>query len=341
MKTGLMLGYWGSTGPDPATEALVAEAERTGVDSLWTSEAYGSDALTPLAWWGSRTSRLRLGTAVAQLAARTPTATAMAALTLDRLSNGRAVVGLGASGPQVVEGWYGTPYRRPLARTREYVEIVRATLRRETVASDGDHYPLPLPDGTGLGKSLRSTVRPLRDDVPILVAAEGPKNIALAAEIADGWIALFFSPGMDGWYREQLAVGFGREGARRAPDDFEVVCPVTVVVEDDVERAADRVRPALALYVGGMGAAEANFHRDAVARLGFEEACDRIQAAYLDGRVDDAVAAVPTELVEAVALVGPWAKVRDELAAWQETSLTTMLVNLPVELLGRFAEAAA
>jgi F420-dependent oxidoreductase-like protein len=327
MKLGVMLGYWGSH-PDPAMQDLVLDAERLGYDSVWTAEAYGSDALTPLAWYGARTTRIRLGSAVMQMAARAPAATAMAALTLDHLSGGRFVLGLGVSGPQVVEGWYGQPFAQPLARTREYVGIVRRILAREDpVRNEGPHYPLPYPGGTGLGKPLRSTVHPLRRDLPIFLGAEGPKNIALTAEIADGWLAAFYSPWDDAEQRAALAEGFARPGARRDPADFEIAAMVSVVVDDDIERACDRLRPGLALYIGGMGARSTNFHFNVIARLGFEEACVEVQRLYLDGRRKDAAAAVPTALVERLNLVGPPSKIREEIAQWERSPVTTLLVR--------------
>ncbi|RXR27956.1 LLM class F420-dependent oxidoreductase [Oerskovia turbata] len=330
MRIGIHTGYW-SAGPPPGIQEAVVAADRLGVDSVWTAEAYGSDAFTPLAWWGSHTSRIRLGTAVAQMSARTPTATAMAALTLDHLSGGRAILGLGVSGPQVVEGWYGQPYPRPLARTREYVEIVRDVIaRRGPVTYDGQFYQLPLTgEGTtGLGKALRSTVHPLRPEIPIHLAAEGPKNVALAAEVADGWLPLFYSPRMDAMFRGLLDDGFAKRSSERSPAaDFEVSATVPVVVADDVEQAADTVRPFIALYVGGMGAKGANFHRDALDRLGYADACDEIQAHYLAGRKAEAVAAVPTALVEDVALVGPAAKIARDLEAWRATAVTMLLVQ--------------
>ncbi|GAB3201834.1 LLM class F420-dependent oxidoreductase [Geodermatophilus arenarius] len=337
MRLGLSLGYWGA-GPPPGQGELVALAEDLGFDSVWTAEAYGSDALTPLAWLGSRTTRLRLGTGVVQVSARTPTATAMAALTLDHLSGGRFVLGLGVSGPQVVEGWYGQPYPRPLARTREYVAVLRQAFAREVVRLDGEQYRIPFPGGTGLGKALRPTVHPLRADLPVLLAAEGPKNVALAAEVADGWIPLFYSPHDDAHYRAALAEGFARPGARRTADDFEVACTVPVEVDDDVDAAADRVRPMLALYVGGMGARGVNFHYEVFARMGFEAECARIQELYLSGAKAEAVAAVPLAMVEKVALVGPRAKIADDLAAWEASPVTTMLVSGPPETLRTMAE---
>jgi F420-dependent oxidoreductase-like protein len=270
MRLGYHTGYW-SAGPPPGVAEAVVAADVSGYDSVWTAEAYGSDAFTPLAWWGASTRHVRLGTAVAQIAARTPTATAMAALTLDHLSGGRAVLGLGVSGPQVVEGWYGQPYPRPLARTREFVAIVRDVLRREgPVRADGDFYRLPLPadQGSGLGKPLRSTVHPLRADLPVHLAAEGPKNIALAAEIADGWLPLFYAPRLDADFRGLLAEGFARRAAG------------TRAVED---------------YLAG----------------------DRARAA----------AAVPTELVRDIALVGTPQDVREQARAWQGTAVTTLLVQ--------------
>ncbi|MGY1731571.1 LLM class F420-dependent oxidoreductase [Geodermatophilus sp. SYSU D01045] len=339
MRLGLSLGYWGA-GPPPGQAELVALAEDLGFDSVWTAEAYGSDALTPLAWLGSRTTRLRLGTGVVQVSARTPTATAMAALTLDHLSGGRFVLGLGVSGPQVVEGWYGQPYPRPLARTREYVAVLRQAFAREVVRLDGEQYRIPFPGGTGLGKALRPTVHPLRADLPVLLAAEGPKNVALAAEVADGWIPLFYSPHDDAHYRAALAEGFARPGAHRTADDFEVACTVPVEVDDDVDAAADRVRPMLALYVGGMGARGVNFHYEVFARMGFEAECARIQELYLSGAKAEAVAAVPLAMVEKVALVGPRAKIADDLAAWEASLVTTMLVSGSPETLRTMAELA-
>src|ERR671917_2889836 len=226
MELGLHLGYWMAQPPAGAT-AQIAEAERLGYDSIWTAEAYGSDVLTPLAWGGASTSRVRLGTNLMQLSARTPTAAAMAALTMDHLSGGRFVLGLGVSGPQVVEGWYGQPFAKPLARTREYIGILRDIWARQgPVTNEGPHYPLPLPDGTGLAKPLKSSIHPLREDIPVFLGAEGPKNIALAAELCDGWLAMLFSPGYEDFYREALGEGFAREGARRTFDDFEVAATV-------------------------------------------------------------------------------------------------------------------
>ncbi|MEU3274997.1 LLM class F420-dependent oxidoreductase [Saccharomonospora sp. NPDC006951] len=327
MKLGYHLGYWSAGPPEGAREAIIT-AEELGFDSVWTAEGYGSDALTPLAWWGAATSRVTLGTNIVQMSARTPTATAMAAMTLDHLSGGRFVLGLGASGPQVVEGWYGSPYPKPLARTREYVDIVRKVVAREQpVSHDGAAYRLPLTgEGTtGLGKPLKTTVHPLRTRIPIYLAAEGPKNVALSAEICDGWLPLFFSPKSDGFYRAALESGFAARGGR--PAEFEVAASVPVIVHDDVEKAADLIRPSLALYIGGMGAKSANFHHDVFARMGYEDVADKVQDLYLGGRKAEAAAAIPTRLVEDTSLIGPPAKIRDELAAWEETVVTTLLLR--------------
>ncbi|GAB3383362.1 LLM class F420-dependent oxidoreductase [Amycolatopsis echigonensis] len=339
MKLGFHLGYWGS-GPIPGARESVLEAERLGFDSVWSAEAYGSDAFTPLAWLGAATSRIKLGTNIVQMSARTPTATAMSALTMDHLSGGRFVLGLGASGPQVVEGWYGQPYPKPLARTREYVEIVRKVLaREEPVTIDGQFFQLPLKGGSGLGKPLKPTVHPLRADLPIYLAAEGPKNVALAAEICDGWLPLFFSPKSDGFYRAALEEGFARPGARRSLADFEVAASVPVIVHDDVEEAASWIKPPLALYIGGMGAKSVNFHHDVFARLGYADVADKVQELYLAGRKEEAVKAIPTSLVEDTSLIGPPEKIREELAAWEATVVTTLLLRGDAGSLARAAKA--
>jgi F420-dependent oxidoreductase-like protein len=341
MKLGLTAGYW-AAGPPPGIEETIAAAELLGFDSVWTAEAYGSDALTPLAWWGARTQRLRLGTSIAQISARTPAAMAMSAMTLDHLSGGRFILGLGASGPQVVEGWYGQPYSRPLERTREYVEIVRRIVaRHEAVEFHGRQYDVPFAGGTGLGKPLKSIVHPLRDEIPIFLGAEGPKNVAMAAEIADGWLPIFFSPKSDAFYRAALAEGFARPNARRRPEEFEVPVSVSIIVNDDIEAAADQMRPSLALYIGGMGARDMNFHYDVFARMGYEAECQAIQDHFLAGRRREAMAAVPTRLVADVALIGPEGKIRDELAEWRRTVATMLLVSGPPAALERIAGLVA
>jgi F420-dependent oxidoreductase-like protein len=338
---GYHTGYWAAGPPEGVTSAI-AECDRLGFDSIWTAEAYGSDCLTPLAWWGAATNRVRLGTNIMQMSARAPAAAAMAAMTLDHLSGGRFVLGLGASGPQVVEGWYGQPYPKPLARTREYIALIRKVLARdEPVTFDGEFYPLPYPGGSGLGKPLKSTVHPLRSDIPIMLGAEGPKNVALAAEIADGWLPMFFSPKMDGFYRDALAAGFARRDPQRAPhtiDDFEVPAFVPVIVHDDVEEAANLIRPSIALYIGGMGAATMNFHANHFARLGYEAEAAKIQELYLSGRKLEAIGAVPTRLVEDIALVGPAAKIRDELQLWESTVITSLIIQAPPPMVPAVAD---
>ena len=327
LKLGLNLNYW-ALGPPPGAAEAVLEADRLGFDSVWTAEAYGSDALTPLAWWGAATERIKLGTAIAQISARTPAATAMAAMTLDHLSNGRFILGLGVSGPQVVEGWYGQSFAKPLARMREYIGIVRSIWARQgPVTSDGPHYPLPLPGGTRLGKPLKSSVRPLREDIPIYLAAEGPKNIALAGELCDGWLALFYSPYHDELYREALSEGLSRPNARRTPESFEVAASVPLIVTDDVEATVDAMRPMYALYFGGMGAKSANFHANVPIRMGYEAEVRKIQELYLSGHKDEAAAAVPAELIDQLTLIGSREKIRDQLEAWRESLVTTILIS--------------
>src|SRR6188474_265110 len=338
LKLGLNTGYWAG-GPPPGAVEAITEAEKLGFESMWTAEAYGSDCLTPLAWWGSQTERIKLGTGIVQMSARQPAAAAMAAMTLDHLSGGRFILGLGVSGPQVVEGWYGRPFAKPLARTREYVRVVRDIVaRKEPVTNEGPHYPLPLPNGTGLAKPLKSTIHPVRDDIPIFLGAEGPKNVALSAEICDGWLALFFSPRNQDFYRDALAEGFARDGARRSWDDFEVMATVPVIIHDNVEEAANFLRPMYALYFGGMGARGRNFHHDVAVRLGYEAEAKKVQDLYLDGKKDEAAAAIPTRLVEDLALIGPEDKVRDELDAWRESIVTTLLIGGDATLVRRVAD---
>ena len=338
LKLGLNTGYWAGGPPPGAAESLL-EAERLGFDSVWTAEAYGSDALMPLAWWGAATEKLKLGTAIVQISARTPAATAMAAMTLDHLSGGRVILGLGVSGPQVVEGWYGQSFAKPLARMREYIGILRDIWARGgPVTSDGPHYPLPLPNGTGLGKPLKSSIHPLRSEIPIYLAAEGPKNIAMAGELCEGWLALFYSPYHDDFYRDALEEGWGRPGARRTRDEFEVAATVPLIITDDIEAAADAVRPMYALYFGGMGAKAVNFHANVAIRMGYEAEVAKIQELYLSGKKQEAAAAVPTKLVEQLTLIGPADKIRHDLEAWRESIVTTLLVGGDPATLRRAAE---
>jgi len=319
MKLGVTLGYWGAQPPaDPLATAI--EAEKPGFDSVWTAEAWGSDAFTPLAWIGAHTKKIKLGTSVVQLSARTPTATAMAALTLDHLSKGRMILGLGVSGPQVVEGWYGQPFSKPLARTREYIDICRQVFAREApVSNDGPHYPLPYKgEGAwGLGKPLRSIVHPLRADLPIFMGAEGPKNVALAAEIADGWLPLYYSP-----YRQEVYA----DSLKHAKKSFEITQFVTVNIMDDVKQALMPVKAMLGFYIGGMGAKKRNFHTELMSRMGFEAEAHKIQDLFLDGKRNEAVAAVPDQFADEISLCGPKERVRDRLQAWKETPVTTLLL---------------
>ena len=317
LRLGLMLGYWGAN-PDDATDSVRA-AEDVGFDSVWTAEAYGSDAFTPLTWYAARTSRIKLGTGIVQLSARTPAATAMSAATLDALSGGRLSLGLGVSGPQVVEGWYGVPFPKPLARTRDYVEIVRSVWRREVVSSASEHYPLPYPGGTGLGKSIKLTMHPVRERIPILLGAEGPKNVALATEIADGWLPIFF-------HAERGAEVYA-EALAGAPVGFEICCPVTVVVNDDVDAAREVVKWTLAFYIGGMGAANLNFHLNVIGRFGYADAAAQVQHLFMSGDREAAMRAVPDDLADGIALCGPLARIRERLDLWRAGPVTTMLLG--------------
>ncbi len=317
MKLGVMLGYWIGDFVDPIDTVL--EAESLGFDSVWTAEAYGSDVFSPLCWIGARTTRIKLGTAVMQISARTPACTAMTAASIDRMSNGRLILGIGVSGPQVVEGWYGQPFPKPLARTREYVEIIRKIHRREgPVTNDGPHYPLPHPGGTGLGKPLKLINKPLREHIPIYVGAEGLKNVKLAAEIADGWLPMFIPPSKMDIYRDSLA------GAK---PEFEIASTVTVILNDDIEQAMLPVKTSLSFYLGGMGAKAQNFHVQLMERLGWGEAARRVQDLFLSGKRAEAVAAVPDELADEIALLGPPERIRDRLQAWTESPVTTLIVG--------------
>ncbi|WP_205868863.1 LLM class F420-dependent oxidoreductase [Mycolicibacter senuensis] len=329
MKLGLQLGYWGAQPPTNHAE-LVAAAEDVGFDAVFTAEAWGSDAYTPLAWWGSSTSRLRLGTSVVQLSARTPTACAMAALTLDHLSGGRHILGLGVSGPQVVEGWYGQRFGKPLARTREYIDILRQVWAREApVTSAGPHYPLPLSgEGTtGLGKALKPITHPRRADIPVMLGAEGPKNVALAAEIADGWLPIFYAPRLADMYNEWLDEGFARPGARRTREDFEICATANIVITDDRAAAFAAMKPYLALYMGGMGSEDTNFHAEVYRRMGYAEVVDDVTKLFRSGQKDKAGEIIPDELVDDAAIVGDVDYVRKQIAVWEAAGVTMMVVT--------------
>jgi F420-dependent oxidoreductase-like protein len=327
MQLALSLNYSGATMALDADKIL--EAERLGYASVWSAEAYGSDAVTPAAWIAARTERIHVGTAIMQIPARTPAMTAMTAMTLDALSGGRFRLGLGVSGPQVVEGWHGQAFGKPLARTREYVEIVRAVLRRDKpLQFDGEYYQIPYtgPAATGLGKPLRSILHG-RTSLPIYLAAVGPRNVALAAEIADGWIPVFFSARRMPMFRGWLEGGFQAGGrAPAAVRDFDVMPMVPVVVGADVAACRASVKPRVALYVGGMGARGRNFYNDIACRYGYEDAAKRIQDLYLEGRKDEATAAVPDALVDEVALCGPRERIREQLVEWTAAGVTTLMV---------------
>ncbi|MBP3082872.1 LLM class F420-dependent oxidoreductase [Mycolicibacterium fortuitum] len=329
MKLGLQLGYWGAQPPTNHAE-LVAAAEAEGFDTVFTAEAWGSDAYTPLAWWGRETTRMRLGTSVIQMSARTPTACAMAALTLDHLSGGRHILGLGVSGPQVVEGWYGAKFPKPLARTREYIDILRQVWGREApVHSDGPHYPLPLTgEGTtGLGKNLKPITHPLRADIPVMLGAEGPKNVAMAAEIADGWLPIFYSPRIAGMYNEWLDEGFARPGARRTRETFEICATAQVVVTDDRPAIMELMKPHLALYMGGMGSEDTNFHAEVYRRMGYAEVVDDVTKLFRSDRKDEAAKVIPDELVDDSAIVGNLDYVKEQIKAWEAAGVTMMVVG--------------
>jgi len=324
MRLGLNLGYWGS-GPSDNI-AMAREAERLGYHSLWTAEAYGSDAVTPLVWLAAHTERINVGTAIMQMPARTPAMTAMTAATLDLLTGGRFLLGIGASGPQVVEGWHGVVYGKLLTRTREYVQIVQTILKREApLEHHGEYYDIPVSGGTGLGKPLKLIVHPLKSNIPIYIAAIGPKNVALAAEIADGWLPVFFSPHRAGVFRESLEEGFARRTDGKTLADFDIAPTVSVVVGDDVDACRMKVKPHLALYIGGMGARGKNFYNDLACRYGYEEAAKKIQDLYLAGMKNEAIVTVPDELVDEVALCGTRERIKDQLAAWREAGVTTLI----------------
>ncbi|WP_432034294.1 LLM class F420-dependent oxidoreductase [Streptomyces antibioticus] len=324
MRLGLALGYWGR-GPDPRHLELAREAERLGYDSVWTAESWGSDAFTPLTWIAAHTTRIGLGTAVAQMAARSPTTTAMHALTLDHLSGGRMTLGLGLSGPQVVEGWYGRPFpKSPLTATREYVDVVRQVLRREAPVElgEGRFHPLPYrgADATGLGRPLRSITHPLRSGLPVLLGAEGPRNVAQTVRIADGWLPLYWSPSRPDAYGPGLA---------DLPPGFRVAPMARVRVCDDLAEGLLAVKTMLGFYIGGMGHASRNFHADLMARMGYEEEARRIQELFLAGRREEAVLAVPDAFADEISLIGPRERIAERLESWREGPVTDLLALAP------------
>jgi F420-dependent oxidoreductase-like protein len=325
MKLGLHIGYWGLGLSAEEQLQLVREAESLGYDSVWAAEAYGSDAATILGWLAQATDRIRLGSAIFQMPGRTPAMTAMTAATLDNLSDGRMILGLGSSGPQVAEGWHGQRFNPQLKKTREYIAVVRMALARERVAFKGDTLELPLPDGPG--KSLKLTITPVQERIPIYLAAIGPKNTALAAEVADGYIPFLFSPEHVDQVRPLLEEGFERAGDGKGLGDFDIAPSVNVFVSGDLESARDAMRPFLALYVGGMGSRDRNFYNRVVSQYGFEDAAREVQDLYLEGRKDEAAAALPGELIDLVTLCGPEDRVRDRLAALDAAGVGTLIVT--------------
>ena len=332
LTLGLQLGYWGALCPGENHTLLAQEAEKLGFDSVWTAESWGNDCFTPLSWIGAQTSKIRLGTSVAQLSARTPTACAMATLALDALSGGRMILGLGVSGPQVVEGWYGQPYSKPVTRTREYVDIVRQVLAREApVTSDGEFYPLPYegPGSWGMGKALKPITHPLRADVPIFIGAEGPRNVTQTAQIADGWLPLYYSPYRQQVYADQLV---------DAKEGFEISPTVMVYINDNLQEALYPVKAMLGFYIGGMGAAKRNFHKELMARMGFADEAEEIQRLFLEGKRDEGVAAVPDQFADEISLCGPRERIKEKLQDWQNSPVTSLLINGDATLLREMAE---
>jgi F420-dependent oxidoreductase-like protein len=329
MRLGLNVGYWGA-GLRGNTD-LVEEADRLGYHSVWAAEAYGADVVSVLAWFGARTQNIMLGSGIMQMPARTPAMTAMTAATLDELSGGRFLLGLGLSGPQVVEGWHGVPYGKPLGKTREYVSIVRAALRRaEPLVHEGEHYQIPYrgADATGLGKALKLIIHPERPNLPIYLASIGPKNVQLTAEIADGWLPVFYSPDKSASiFGEYLEAGFALSTEPAKAERFDIAPSVSAVVTDDLEVGRNMVKPFMALYIGGMGARGKNFYFDLARRYGYERAATEIQDLYLSGKKEEAIRRVPDELVDETNLIGPRELIRDRLEAWKESGVTTLLIS--------------
>lgn len=328
MRLGLNIGYWGS---GPTIDAsLVVEADRLGYHSVWVAEAYGSDAVSVLAWLGALTEQIKLGSAVMQMPARTPAMTAMTAATIDQLSGGRMLLGLGLSGPQVVEGWHGVPFGKPIGKTREYVSIVRQVLRREApLEHQGEHYQIPFSGvgATGLGKPLTLITHPLRSEIPIYLAAIGPKNVALSAEVGDGWLPAFYSPERAGdVFDRQLVAGFARSNDADKRARFDVSPRVSVVVTDDLESGRAVLKPQIALYIGGMGAKRKNFYHELAVRYGYEREADRVQDLYLRGDQRGAIGEVPDALVDELSLVGPPGRIADRLEAWKEAGVDTLQI---------------
>ena len=325
MRLGLHIGYWGLGVTAAEQLELVREAESLGFDSVWSAEAYGSDAATVLAWIAAQTQTINLGSAIFQMPGRTPAMTAMTAVTLDQLSNGRMLLGIGSSGPQVAEGWHGQPFAKQLQRTREYVDVVRMALAHKRVEYHGDVYELPIPGGPG--KALKLMIRPIQPRIPIYIAAIGPKNTALTGEIADGWIPTFFSPEYMHESKKLLEAGAAKREGGKLPDDFDIAPMVSIAIDDDIDRARDVMRPLLALYVGGMGSREKNFYNQLVSRYGFEDAAKKVQDLYLDGKRDEAAAALPAELIDQTTLVGSADHIKERLAVYADAGVGTLMFS--------------
>jgi F420-dependent oxidoreductase-like protein len=323
MRLGVHIGYWGLGLTSEDQLRIVQEAERLGYDSVWAAEAYGSDTATVLGWLAGQTSRIRLGSGIFQMPARSPAMTAMTAATIDQLSDGRMLLGIGSSGPQVAEGWHGQRFAKQLQRTREYVEVVRMALARERLEFHGETLELPLPDGPG--KALKLTITPVQDRIPIYLAAIGPKNTTLAGEIADGWIPTLLSPEHLSELKGLLEEGAARAG--RSLNGFDIAPTVNVFVSDDEQRARDAMRPFIALYVGGMGSREQNFYNQLISRYGFEDDAKRIQDYYLEGKRDEAMAAIPDQLIDTVSLCGPPDHVRERLSVYRDAGVGTLGVT--------------
>ena len=331
LSLGLQLGYWGALPPSNHVE-LAQEAERLGYDSVWSAESYSNDCFTPLAWIGAQTSKIRLGTSVAQLSARTPAACAMATIALDHMSGGRMILGLGVSGPQVVEGWYGQPYSKPVTRTREYVDIIRKILaREEAVTNDGEFYPLPYngPGSWGMGKPIKCITHPLRADVPIFIGAEGPRNVTQTAQIADGWLPLYYSPYRQEVYADQL---------NDAKAGFEIAALTLVNINDDLEQALYPVKAMLGFYVGGMGSSKRNFHKELMGRMGFADEAEQVQQLFFEGKRDEAIAMVPDQFADEISLSGPRDRIKERIKDWENSPVTSLLVNGDVDFLRDMAE---
>src|SRR5215212_8141723 len=326
MRLGLHVGYWGLGLTAEEQLKLVRDAESAGFDSVWAAEAYGSDAATVLAWIAAQTDKIKIGSAIFQMPGRSPAMTAMTAATLDNLSDGRMILGIGSSGPQVAEGWHGQRFAKQLARTREYVAILRKALARERLEFEGETYQLPLPDGPG--KALKLTIPPVQERMPIYIAAIGPKNTQLTGEIADGWMPTFFSPEHVGDFRELLEEGAARsDNGKKIDDSFDIAPNVSLCIDDDIDKARDVMRPLLALYVGGMGSRDKNFYNALVRRYGFEQAADEVQDLYLEGKKEEAAAALPPELIDMTSICGPRDRVKERIGVYRDAGVGTLMIS--------------